>query len=152
MLWRRRSEAPVATDGGLRPLFLERLREGIHWQSVETGSIASGVPDSNYCARGGIEGWVEYKQTEAWAVKFREGQTAWARRRASVGGRVFLAVRRRHSGGPRIGDPVDELWVYLGQDSHLVEKYGLRGATPLVKTEGGPSRWDWSRVRQILTT
>ena len=140
----------VATDGGLRKLFRRHLRAGFHWQSVETGGTGLGVPDSNFCCDG-VEGWVEFKQTTGWQVTLRPEQVAWLVRRAMVGGRVFVAVRRRNDGGPRRGDPVDELWLLNGARARELEEGGLRaGLGTLVVSIGGPARWRWDLVRAAL--
>lgn len=139
-------------DGGLRSLFHHHLRVGSHWQAVETGGTGLGIPDSNYCIDG-VEGWVEFKQTSAWSVSVRPEQNSWHRTRTARGGRTFFAVRRQHDGGPRKGVAVDELWMCLGKySSHLMVE-GLQAPDIfwLGLWSGGPARWDWDRVRQILT-
>lgn len=141
----------MSIDGGLRPLFHDRLRAGFHWQAVESGGTASGIPDTNFCCDG-IEGWVEMKQTSAWAVGLTAEQASWHRTRRERGGRTFVAVRRHHSGGPRLGVPVDELWLCSGRWAGLLRSSGLR-CTDIVWLgvwSGGPARWDWDAVRAAL--
>lgn len=142
----------MATDGGLRPLFHDRLRSGIMWQAIETGGTGRGIPDSYFCGQGVGCGWVEMKQTAAWNVGLSPEQVSWAKTNILRGGRVFLAVRRRHEGGPRKGDPVDELWLCSGWWNSHVAREGLRcpDVTWLGVWGGGPARWDWSAVRDIL--
>lgn len=142
-------------DGGLRGTFREKLREGIHWQSIETGGTGKGIPDSNFCARWagrGIEGWIEYKWTEAWAVGLEPEQVGWLKKRVMFGGRALVAVRRCHEGGPRKGAPQDELWLYSGLASGLLRREGLSPDHPgfLGWWEGGKSKWDWDQIRYLL--
>src|SRR5512139_2630800 len=96
-------------DGGLRRLFHQRLKAGCQWTAIETGAVAGGVPDSEFCFEGGAQGWLEFKVTKHWAVTFRPGQVPWISRRARLGGNVFVAVQR--AGG--------ELWLTHG--SHIVD-------------------------------
>lgn len=138
-------------DGGLRSLFRERLRQGFHWQSIETGLTGLGVPDANFCCSG-AEGWIEFKQTDAWAVTLRPEQAGWIYTRWRAGGRVLVAVRRQHSGGPRKGDPVDELWLWSGQWARELKRDGMLQPSsphiaPIAVWSGGPGGWDWGDVR-----
>jgi hypothetical protein len=141
----------MTTDGGLRPMFHNKLREGAHWQAVETGAITLGIPDSNYCIEGD-EGWVEFKKTSGWSLGFRPGQVPWHMTRWRRGGRSFIAIRRSHDGGPRKGAPVDELWLCGGRYSLMLEQHGLK--CPDINWDGvwsgGPERWDWAAVRRRL--
>lgn len=154
-------------DDGLRPIFKSHLELlGFHMQSVETGGTGQGIPDTNFCVNdpahcppigrtfSGIEGWVEYKSTSGWTVDLRPEQIGWIERRVRVGGRVLIAVRRRHGGGPRLGRPVDELHLLPGRVARLARIGGLRAPevleAALGRWCGGPSRWDWDRVAEAL--
>lgn len=139
-------------DGGLRGLFRERLRRGVHWQSVETGGTGRGIPDSNFCILGGLEGWIEFKQTSGWAVTLSPEQAGWHLLRWRHGGTTLIGTRRRHDGGPRKGDPVDELWLHEGRWARELRRDGLRSsdAVALGVWSGGPGRWDWEGVREAL--
>lgn len=140
----------MSVDGGLRTLFREKLREGFHWQSIETGGTGRGIPDSNYCCDG-IEGWVEFKQTEGWAVTLRPEQIGWLVTRSMRGGRVFIAVRRQHDGGVRRGESVDELWLLRGAAARELRTQGLQGGVGVLGVwSGGPAGWDWQGVRARL--
>ncbi len=128
------------SDANLRQIFQRHLPE-FHWQSVETWSTGRGVPDLNYCTRG-VEGWVECKRTLAWAVNMAPEQVGWIERRVRNGGRVYIAVRRITTAGPRRGVAVDELYLIPGG---LVRAIDLR--TVLAQRwSGGPARWDWSAI------
>ena len=113
----------MSIDDGLRPLICRNLRT-VDWQSIESGLTGLGIPDLNGCVDG-HEFWVECKATSAWAVAIDTEQIMWAERRIRHGGRVFLAVRRRHDGGPRKGPAVDELWFFWGGHTRHVAQYGL---------------------------
>lgn len=135
-------------DDGLRSLFHTNLRIGFHWQAIESGLTGGGIPDSNYCTNS-IEGWVEHKATSANKIVFRPDQVGWHLRRYRAGGRTFIAVRQRHSGGPRLGLPVDRLYLFPGK---LVKELATAGLStiPLRRWDGGPSKWDWDRVARYL--
>ena len=139
-------------DGGLRPLFRDKLRRGFHWQSIETGGTGRGIPDSNYCEQGWGEGWVEFKLTDAWSVGIDAEQVGWLKTRLLYGGRTFLAVRRRHAGGPRKGVAVDQLWMCSGWYAGAVKADGLRSEDVvwLGVWSGGAAQWDWDAVREAL--
>ena len=64
------------------------------YQVLETGGTSLGIPDSNYLSKTGVEGWVEFKWTDGWAVTLRDMQVGWLLRRARYGGRCWVAVRR----------------------------------------------------------
>ncbi len=139
------------SDGDLRKKFQEFLPE-FHWQSVETWSTGQGVPDCNYCCTM-IEGWIEFKKTEAWRVDVSPEQVAWMERRMRSGGRCFVGVRRKNSGGPKLGKPVDELWLFDGRAIRDLKTKSLRDIPLnflLTKSKNGPSGWDWSKVRELL--
>ena len=141
----------MSIDGGLRPMFRDKLRRGFQWTSVESGSTIQGIPDSEFCS-GGVSRWVEYKVTDAWAVGLSKEQSSWHEVRHLRGGVSFVAVRRRHSGGPRKGPAVDELWLYRGEFARELRKLGLKApVTPEGVWEGGPERWDWEAVASLLT-
>lgn len=136
-------------DGGLRKIFRQHLGH-FHWQSVESLYTGNGTPDSNYCW-GGYEGWVEFKKTEANAIKFQTEQPGWHIRRARAGGRTFVAVRvlKKESARKRA---TDALALYRGSDIEELRDYGLAGAPPLALEEGGPAAWNWARIGTILTS
>lgn len=137
------------SDGNLRSLFQKHLPD-IHWQPIETWSTGQGVPDVNGCC-GGREFWIENKATGGWTIHFEPGQVAWAERRVRAGGRTFVAVRRQANAGPRRGQAVDELWLFNGESARALALNGLKaGPRPLVQTSGGPARWDWPKIRQLL--
>lgn len=138
-------------DDGLRKLFHDNLRAGWHWQTIETGMTSKGVPDSNYCCRG-FDGWVEMKATKEWAVTLRPEQVGWLDRRARNGGRVFVAVRRHCTAGPK-RPAADELWLCSGHYARELKDHGLRGCPPaavLGVWPGGPGAWGWDEVARLL--
>jgi hypothetical protein len=134
----------MARDGDLRAIYRRKLPQ-IDFVSVETGGTGRGVPDCNGCLDG-VEFWCEFKQTQGSAVGLRPEQIGWALRRIRHGGRVWIAVRRKD----------DELWMVWGQWAAELKTHGLRGLqmTPLNDLwmwNGGPARWDWTRIAQLLT-
>ena len=127
-------------DGGLRSVMVTNLRKlGGHYQPIETGLIATGVLDFNYCVNGQA-GWVECKRTAGWAVKIDPAQVGWADQRTRNGGRVFLAVRRLKEGA------FDELWLCRpAAFRKLISGTKLKELSP-IDIEGiwhdGPAHWD----------
>lgn len=134
----------TAKDGDLRRLHRVHLPM-VHWCTIETGAISPGTPDSEGCWQGSTF-WIEYKRTTAWAIRFKPEQPGWHLRRARAGGRSYVSTRRRRPDG------TDELWVHAGADVLALKADGLRGAVPLLVCSGGPSRWDWAAVREVLVT
>jgi hypothetical protein len=135
-------------DDGLRPIMRDGLRTHGFWiTTVETGEVTQGVPDINYLTRNNrgvaIEGWVECKATSAWAVVMRPMQIGWHMRRAHMGGRSWIAVRRRNR-------TVDQLWLVRGRDvAKLLERGGLQKVGGLLGDDG-PNHWDWESVALFL--
>lgn len=133
------------TDGGLRAIERKYLPE-LNWQAIETGFIAQGVPDMNYCFNG-AEGWVENKVAHGWVVStLKPAQVGWALRRTRAGGRVFFAIRRAPKGD-------DELWVVPGKMARELIDFGLRKIPPRYRFgAGGPGKWGWEEVKTLLTS
>ena len=124
----------------------------VDWCTVETGMVNPGVPDSNFCYTG-TEGWIEHKWTDGWEIPLKPEQIGWHARRGRAGGRVFVAVRRLCSAGPR-RPAADELWLWRS-GSHAAELKigGLRGAPReylLGVWSNGPAAWDWPMVLSHL--
>lgn len=134
-------------DGGLRPLFKKHLPD-FHWTPVES-PMTGGIPDSNWCVDG-VEGWIEYKRTGSRGVTFRSGQPAWIHRRYRAGGRVWIAIRFTHEGGPRLGDAVDDLVLVYGGFVLDLARDGLTDNMVSGRWRGGPTRWDWRAIQGLL--
>jgi hypothetical protein len=135
-------------DHGLRAKCHKNIPR-VDWQAIELGVLGAGVPDSNFCGDG-VEGWVEHKWTETYAVPLRPEQVGWISRRMRNGGRVFVLTWRETTGGPRSGPPASELWMHEGHDVVQLKAEGLLSCPPVFCMEGGPSRWDWGLVRSAL--
>jgi hypothetical protein len=146
LLRRKRRQS---ADNGLRPLIRKHLRQGIWWTTIETGLVTQGVPDLNFISDGACEGWVECKATKAWSVKFRPLQIGWHERRRRMGGRTWIAIRRQTTGGARMGDTVDELYLVPGRHAAKLADGGLRECPDvLFMGDGGPEHWRWTDVRR----
>lgn len=140
----------MGSDGGLWPDGFKKYSTRPDWQRIESALTGGGIPDINGCLDG-VEAWVELKFTTAWSVAFRPAQIGWAERRMRAGGRVWLATRRRHSGGPQKGPATDELWIHRGSDMRGVLDSGLHlGPSPALHFRGGPSHWDWDAVERLM--
>lgn len=135
------------SDGGLRRIF--RARVDAHWTSVETGGTGLGVADSHYCLDGGACGWVELKAARSSAVRVRPEQVAWLESYARRGGRAFVAVRRARPASPRLAAR-DELLLFPASAAGALRALGADAVPALGRWDGGPARWDWARIRQVL--
>lgn len=129
----------MASDGDLRKVFRKHLPR-FDWQSIETGAIGDGVPDMNYCARFGLEGWLENKQCEHWRVGIRPAQVGWIERRLRYNNRVFIAVRRAR----------DELWFFQGKAIRALVENRIDAVPCLGHWGGGPAKWDWKSVEEWM--
>lgn len=145
-------------DGGLRQLFRQHLPQ-FDWCSIESGATGGGIPDMNYCTCTelhsdgyGKEGWLELKQTPGHRVTLRPEQVGWIARRVRAGGRVWIAVRQQAARGPR-REARDALWLIPGADAKEALVGGLSGpgAACWPQWRGGPARWDWPRIAEVLT-
>ncbi len=119
-------------DGGLRAIFHQHIKDA-QWTAIETGVVSLGVPDSEYCFPGGVQGWIEFKRCAGNVVTIRPQQVAWIDRRSRLGGRVFVGVMNKK-----------DLLIYSGRDVRALKTSGLKGATPLL------TGWDWDKIRQLL--
>lgn len=135
-------------DGGLSALFQKRMPD-FHWTRIETGGTGRGIPDLAFVHQG-TYGWLENKVTSGWKVGLSPEQVAWALRHQRAGGRTFVAVRRKADAGPRRGKAVDSLYLYQGIFVRELATMGLRCPLFLLHTPGGPARWDWTAVRDVL--
>lgn len=134
-------------DGGLRKLFRDNLPQA-QWTSIETGGTGLGVPDAEYCFYPNRQGWIEFKQTAATAVKIAPEQVSWLERRVRCGGKCWLIVRKKCPAGLK-RKAVDELWIYPGSKARAVLLNGL-GTPPIDQYEGGPARWNWLLIAERL--
>ena len=125
----------MSADDGLRKLFHQNLKRG-QWTTIETGAVSLGVPDSEFCFPGGIQGWVEHKRATGNKLTIRDMQVALIDRRVRLGGRVFIAVKRGK-----------EMFLFHGRDVKRLCVDGLKGATPLGHWV---SPWNWAEVEELL--
>lgn len=130
-------------DAGLRRELRAHLKQW-QWSHIESPTTSPGCPDTEFCAPGGGSGWVECKRTPAYALSFRPLQVGWLDRRSRLGGKCFVAVRRLTPKG------LDELWLYPGVRVTELVEMGLRAPNPLGTWAGGPSKWNWREVSELL--
>lgn len=138
------SDKLLGRDGGLRPIFHARIKR-CQWTAIETGGISFGVPDSEYCFEDGISGWVEFKKADGWRVptlKNNPLQIAWIARRARLGGRVWVAVRR-------VKGDRDNLYLVNGVWVVKLAEGGIL-SVPVTRFDGGECGWDWDQIRATL--
>ena len=143
-------------DDGLRALIVDNLRllrgSVVHWQPIESPLMAAGIPDLEGCWCGRPI-WVECKATSTYTLAtLTEFQIGWAVCRARSGGTTWIATRRRHGGGPRKGEPVDQLWLHRGDAAPRLREFGLSMTEYQYSEDGGPPAWDWERFGLLLFT
>jgi hypothetical protein len=136
------------SDGGLRSEFRKRLPSW-QWTSIESGTTAGGIPDSEFCSPTGVEGWIEFKATKVFYVQIKPLQVAWIMRRSRYGGNASIAVRRTPESKKWEG--VDELWLMKGDQAEALFQNGLYGVSALC-WEGGPSQWNFDEISTALLT
>src|SRR5215475_555002 len=135
-------------DGGLRSIFRDQFRSW-HWNTIEVGIIAGGIPDNEFCTPSGIQAWIEFKQTKIYSVQLKPLQVAWHMKRCRYHGNSWIAVRRTPQSIRDAGK--DQLWLMWGDQAEALFREGLHG----VKAhcwEGGPSEWNRKEVEDILLT
>lgn len=137
-------------DGGLRVLFRQHLPQAM-WISIESGATQLGIPDAHYLFDYNYSGWIEFKQTSINAVSIRPHQIAFAERYWRMGGRCFLAVRQKRKKTARI-PACDDLYIFQGNRVRKVAYGGLAATIPLIRYDGGPSRWDWDKIKSLLSS
>lgn len=139
--------ASTDRDGGLRKEWRTHLPQ-FHWTSVESPLTVQGIPDTNYCHRGS-EGWIENKKVKLGSdgvVVVRPEQFAWHERRLRAGGKVFIAVR-----WPAKDDTLYLLHPLAGRSLVAGARLtGLPADHVLGQWRGGPSRWKWPKIAEIL--
>lgn len=135
------------SDGGLRRLFRNKFNTW-QWSSIETSFTASGIPDSEFCAPEGEQGWIEFKWTKIHYVQIKPMQVAWLMRRYRLNKRAFIAVRRTPSSKKERG--VDELWLMDGGQAEALFYRGLNGVSALCWS-GGPNSWNYIEIGEVLT-
>lgn len=139
-------------DGGLRKEFQKHLprSRGFQWTVVETGGTHNGVPDTYWAHESGVQGWVECKKTDGWAVDVRPHQVGWLVSHARLGVPVTVAVRASGVGSSE--GRGDSLWLVHGSAAELLQDVGLRLDRPAVlgRWLGPPRSWDWNEIGRLL--
>lgn len=131
------------SDAGLRGI-LHRSMPEAQWTAVETGMTAGGVPDSEYCFPGGIQGWVESKRIYGRRVIMRATQVGWLMRRRRLGGRCFIAAYKK-SPQPAV------LMLWDGADAAALVNRRVDEVPAMGCWEGrSPADWPWDEIRSIL--
>ena len=123
-----------------------------HIQRVETGAIAAGVPDVNYCIEGGYEGWLELKRGSIPArestivFKSQRGlepsQVDWLLIRSKVGGRCFVLIQLDK-----------EMLLFAGYDAARINTSTIVELRELAiwKHEGPCKQETWRQLKTCLT-
>lgn len=142
-------------DGGLRKVFQTFLpKPDWKWSPIETGGTHNGVPDSFFAhTKLKVNGWVECKATDGWAVKFEPHQLAWIPTHVAAGVSVWVAIYARGVGSG--GGKGSALWLAAGHLADVISRTGLNGI-PKESYEGiwygAPRTWDWKKIGEILTS
>ena len=137
-------------DGDINKL-LKKYIPAAMWTRIECGSIAPGTPDLHGILSG-VSVWIETKRTLSWKVhNFAPAQIAFIESYARHGGRVFVAVRQLTAS---VSKPRDSLWLLSWRAPRFLIQGGSLMALPPedvhVLSAGGPAKWDWRDVENIL--
>ena len=100
----------------------------IHWQRIETGSTAQGVPDLNGCFEG-QEFWVELKAVRGNQLGLRPMQISWLAQRAMHGGKCFVLGRKKQT-------------IRLFRVNSLSDVKGLKWTSPHTIELSSPFTWE----------
>lgn len=124
-------------DGGLYHIIKKNCPKGIHWQRIETGMTAAGVPDLNGCYNG-QEVWIELKCVSA-GQKIRSltaYQIGWMMKRSGkAGGNCWLCILNlKEKNDPKIV-------LYSASQLVFVQDMGLRCLPKLRFSIFDPEGW-----------
>src|SRR6516164_7379137 len=125
----------MSSDGGLRGIFRSYLG-GWQWNTIETGIIFPGLPDSEFCSPWGHSGWIEFKFTKIFSVQIKQHQVAWLQQRWRYGQDAWIAVRR--TPGSALYHNVDQLWLMEAWNAPALYDGGLDNVKA-VHWDGGPN-------------
>jgi hypothetical protein len=135
-------------DGGLRAIFREHIREAF-FISIESPLTVSGIPDAHFIFHDGTCGFLEFKLSTTDFVRFAPMQIAFADRYTRLGGRHYIAIRKRRTAGRRV-EACDELHLYFGTAARQLLLQGLRAPGCLGRWQGGVRGWKWDQVSSCL--
>ena len=80
-------------EASLWQLLRENLSKEVHFQRIETGGTAKGVPDVNLCYQG-KEIWIELKSITGNKLTLSEFQIVWMHNRDKSGGKCLILVKK----------------------------------------------------------
>ena len=117
----------MPSESNLWRLVRDRLPK-IHWQRIETGSTARGVPDLNGCFEG-QEFWVELKAIRGNRLGLTPMQISWLTQRTMHGGKCFVLGRKDRT-------------IRLFRVGSLSEIKGLKWTSPYTIELVPPFTWE----------
>lgn len=80
-------------EASLWQLLRDNLSKEVHYQRIETGGTAKGVPDVNLCYRS-REVWIELKSITGNKLNLSEFQIVWMHNRDQSGGKCLILVKK----------------------------------------------------------
>ena len=80
-------------EASLWQLLRDNLSTEVHYQRIETGGTAKGVPDVNLCYRS-REIWIELKSITGNKLNLSEFQIVWMHNRDKSGGKCLILVKK----------------------------------------------------------
>jgi len=126
-------------------LLKKHLSQGAMWQRIETAGTGQGVPDIFACLDG-KDRWIEDKIVSGKQVKLSPEQVAWHLKYHTCGGTSFICARYKHEGGPRKGDPVDQILLWPGKLASDVKRLGILAPGCV----SFPRPFDWEKIKRLL--
>tara|TARA_R110000765_G_scaffold19517_6_gene51134 strand:+ start:3553 stop:3969 length:417 start_codon:yes stop_codon:yes gene_type:complete len=109
-------------EKGFKKLFVGHLGTDVHYQHIETGSVGTGIPDTNFCHEG-REQWIEFKVVVGKQVGLMPTQVAWIWKRTKAGGHVWVIARDKYD-GVRKGKG-DTIYMWPGAEVREVKEHGV---------------------------
>jgi hypothetical protein len=103
-----------------------------HWQRIESGLTAAGVPDVNGCYLG-HEVWLELKIVRGRRVHLTPNQTNWLVKRSTYGGHCFVVAQ----------DIEGKILLWAGRFAREVMEDGIR-ALGRIDIE------DWDHLKKVI--
>lgn len=103
----------------LRNHIRKPLKELGHFQPIETGAVASGVADVNFCMDG-KEFWLELKIIKGNRMNFRPTQVPWNINRAKAGGNNYILAADKH----------ERIWIWHGRYIRELVDFGIKADVP----------------------
>jgi len=139
-----------------RPLKETELRKLLsdhipgQWTAIDSHTTMRGIPDTEYCFDS-HQTWIELKIIKGNKLRepLKRSQAAWINKRREEGRASFIIASHRHDGGPRLGKPIDHLYIW----NHWYDQFLMRSEDVTDKFLGRFSKpYNWKFIHSFLLT